>query len=659
MSAARLRAPAVAAVVLLLALHFAMAVGSKLHESTTSDEIAHLTGGFSYWRFNDYRLQPENGNLPQRWVALPSAIAGARFPDLDQPYWKKSDVWVMGHEFFYETGEDHFPRLMGARAMTGLFSIAVGALIFCWSRKLFGTAGAFVSLTFFVFSPEFLAHGGYATSDVCMAFFMLATVGAYWRHLGRPGAGPFTLSAAVFGLACVAKFSAVFLPVMMALCAAAHVAARRGEIRRVALSAIGHAAAAFVIIWAFYGFRYSAFNPALPAADQFIVSWPDLYARTGGAGRLVHFLADHHALPEAFLYGSAYVVYTSLSRGAYLNGEHSIYGWRTFFIWAFAYKSTLPFLLTAAWSAWVAVRARLRQAASTAGRLERLVPLTPLLALFLVYWLVSIQSHLNIGHRHLMPVYPVLFILVGAQGIWLARPLGWRALLVALLLAWHIGESVWIAPHYLAYFNELAGGPAGGPSHLVDSSLDWGQDLPGLKAWLDQNKRPGEDAYLAYFGSGEPRYYRLPVKRLAYMNLFLEDEGYFPLGPGLYCVGATMLEQVYSSVQGPWTMDLEREYEFLRNFEPMFKAYAGDPAARAKLQGELSPAKWTASRDRFLHLRFARLCYFLRVRKPDAVIGYSMFVYRLSAEEVQAATGGSLKDWSSLIERSGLGSGTR
>jgi hypothetical protein len=83
---------AIAAVALVLALHFAMAVGSKFHESTTSDEIAHLTGGVSYWKFKDYRLQPENGNLPQRWVAIPAVIAGAKFPELDQPYWKVSDV---------------------------------------------------------------------------------------------------------------------------------------------------------------------------------------------------------------------------------------------------------------------------------------------------------------------------------------------------------------------------------------------------------------------------------------------------------------------------------------------------------------------------------------------------------------------------------------
>jgi hypothetical protein len=653
--APRARAAVGVAVALLLALHFAMAVGSKLHESTTSDEIVHLTGGFTYWRFDDYRLHPENGNLPQRWVALPAWIAGAKFPGLDQPYWRVSDGWVMGHEFFYETGQDHFPRLMWARAMTALFSVGLGALVFCWSRRLFGTAGGFVSLAFFVFSPTFLAHGGYATSDVCMALFMLASIGAWWRHLNRPGPGPFALSAVVFGLACVAKFSAVFLLPMMALCALVHVVSQPGQFWRVARSAAGHAAVAFAVIWAFYGFRYSAFNPALPPADQFIEGWPEMYARTGRIGQVIHFLANIRALPEAFLYGAAYVAQTSQTRGAFLNGAYSIVGWRSFFLWAFALKSTLPFIAASAIAAWVAIGQRIRPTGAAGGRLRGLLPLTPLLALFAVYWAISIQSHLNIGHRHLIPTYPVLFILTGALGPWLVRPPVWRAFLVAGLVAWHIGESISVAPHYLAYFNELAGGPAKGHEHLVDSSLDWGQDLPGLKTWLDANRLPGEAAYLAYFGTGEPRYYRMGVKRLAYINGFHEDEPYIPLGPGLYCVGATMLEQVYSSVQGPWTIKLEKEYEFLRTFEPMYKTYAGDPAARDRLNLELSPAKWIASRDRFQHLRFARLCYYLRVRKADAVIGYSLFVYRLSAEEVRAATEGSLRDWSALIERAAAG----
>ena len=651
MKAPQAKAWTAAAVALLLALHFALAVCSKLHESTTSDELVHLTGGYTYWKFNDYRIHPENGNLPQRWVALPAWLAGSKFPGLDQEYWRKSDSWVMGHEFFYETGEDHFPKLMAARAMTALLSVALGALVFLWSRRLFGTAGGFVSLLFFTFSPTLLAHGGLATSDVCMALFMLASVGAWWRHLRNPGAAGFALSAVLFGLACVAKFSAPLIPPMLLLCAVAHAASRPGQVGRVLRSAAGHALVAYAVIWAFYGFRYSAFNASLPAAERFIYDWPEIYSRIGATGQVIHLLERLRALPEAFLYGASYVVDTSHQRGAFLNGEYSIFGWRSFFLWTFMMKSTIPFILAAGVGVWVAVRGR----PGGPGAGARLLPFVPLLSLLAVYWAFSVTSHLNIGHRHLIPTYPALFVLTGALGPWLARPLGWRALLVGGLALWHVGESLWIYPHYLAYFNELVGGPRKGYLHLVDSSLDWGQDLPGLKAWLDTNLRPGEDAYLAYFGTGEPRYYRMPVRRLAYINGFLEDEPYVPLGPGVYCVGASMLQQVYSSVRGPWTIELEKEYQLLRTFEPVFRAYAEDPSARARFNREMPPEKWRASRDRFLHLRFARLCYYLRVRRPDAVIGYSIFVYRLDAGEVRAATAGSLRDWSLLIEKSGDG----
>jgi hypothetical protein len=488
---------------------------------------------------------------------------------------------------------------------------------------------------------------------------MLASIGAWWRHLNTPGPGAFVLSAVVFGLACVAKFSAVFLLPMMALCAVVHIVARRGSVGAVVLSALGHGAVAAAVIWAFYGFRYSAFNPALPAADQFIESWPEMYAHTGRIGQVIHLLARLHALPEAFLYGSAYVVQTAQTRSAFLNGEYSTTGWPSFFPWAFALKTTIPFIVASAWSVWLALRARLRPGVSPGPRWEGLLPLTPLLVLLLVYSATLVLSHLNIGHRHLMPIYPVLFIFSGALGKWFTRPLHWRAALVAALIAWHIGESVLIAPHYLAYFNQLAGGPANGHSHLVDSSLDWGQDLPGLKAWLDRNARPNEAVYLAYFGTGEPRYYNIKAKRLAFINGFREDEPYIPLGPGLYCIGATMLAEVYTPYRGPWTQALENDYQFLRTFEPMFEAYAADPAVRARLDHDLEPQKWTVSRDRFLHLRFARLCYCLRARKPDAMIGYSILIYRLTADEVKAATGGSLRDWTALIERSAEGTAGR
>jgi hypothetical protein len=112
-----------------------------------------------------------------------------------------------------------------------------------------------------------------------------------------------------------------------------------------------------------------------------------------------------------------------------------------------------------------------------------------------------------------------------------------------------------------------------------------------------------------------------------------------------------MLEHVYSPVRGPWTEALEKEYQRARELEPALEVYARDPVQRAEMDRAADPEKWRRASARLDLLRFARLCHYLRVRTPEASVGHSIFIYRLSAAEVAAATGGSLAEWSALIAR--------
>ena len=649
----------------LLAVHFAIAVASKRHASTTSDELAHLTAGFAYWEFDDYRLQPENGNLPQRWGALPAWLMDTKFPSLtDNEYWRLSDVWVLGHMFFYETGDDHFPRLMLGRAAVALFSVATGALVFVWSRRLFGTAGGFVSLMLYAFCPNFLAHGALVTSDVCLVFFMLASVGAYWRHLHQPGFGPWALSAVVFGFACVSKYSAVLLPPIMIVLAGLRAMSReplvfvrhahttRGR-RVVALlaSLLGHGAVAIAVIWTFYGFRYAVSGPDVPAMKQFIRSWESVVSRIGWHGTMVEWLAAWRALPEAFLYGYAYVIESVIVRSSFLDGEYSMTGWTRFFPLAFLYKSTLPLMIGCAAAAGVVIHRWRRAAAGWPAVRGDLYRVAPLIALFAIYWLSSLTTRLNIGHRHLLPTYPVLFIFCGALGTWLCQR-SFARLSVALLLLWQGAAAVRTYPYYIAYFNEAVGGPENGYRHLVDRSLDWGQDLPGLKRWIATNAAPGEPVYLSYFGNGEPRYYGIEARRLVFLNGFkLPPPPLAPLEAGVYCIGATMLQHVYSPVRGPWTLELEREFQAARASEEAMIDFSRRPERREELLREARREKWESATQRYEWLRLARLCYYLRARGPDANVGYSILIYRLSADELRTAAHGSLQDWQQAIEQ--------
>ncbi len=217
--------------------------------------------------------------------------------------------------------------------------------------------GAFVSLSLFVFSPNFLAHGALATSDACMTFFFLASIGAWWRHLHDGRARWWWLSAITFGLAWVAKYSAPLLLLMMVPMALARAwnaeplalfgrtfTTRGGKFGAAALSAVAHGLVAMIVIWAFYGFRYSAFNPSLPAGADFIRPWAVLDLHLGLLGQFLRACAAIHLLPEAFLYGLAFVLETTQMRSAFLNGDYSTLGWPSFFPWAFALKTTLPVL---------------------------------------------------------------------------------------------------------------------------------------------------------------------------------------------------------------------------------------------------------------------------------------------------------------------------
>ena len=639
-----------AGVAALLLAHVALALWAVSGKSVTADEILHLTGGYFYDRFGDFRIQPENGNLPQRWAALPAVLLGAPPPPLEgNIYWRTSDASVVAHQFFYETGHDHGPMLMAGRAMMTLFSAATGLLVFCWARKLFGLGAGFFSLTLYALCPNILAHAPLATSDMAAVFFLLATVGAFWRHLANPTPGTGAVSAGVFGLACVAKYSAALLPPLLLVLLAWRIlrepAATRARWWRLApLTLVAHAAGALFIIWAFYGFRYSGFAPGLPPADHYIVPWEHVLPYIGFHGRLVEFCREWRLLPEAFLYGYAWVVQSANARAAFLAGDYGIYGWVSFFPLAFLWKTPLAVLAALATGAVVLARR---------WRILRLDPVAPLLVLFVAYWAFSLTSHLNIGHRHILPVYPILFIWLGglaAPGVLagLARP--------ALLLLFVLGQlaaNLRTAPHYLAFFNALAGGPANGHRLLVDSSLDWGQDLPGLAAWLQEHNRgpSAQPVFLSYFGSGEPDYYHIEAAHLPFVNGFkLRPAGYEPAA-GLYCISATMLAQVYSPFHGDWTAAREREFQEGRAKEPLFREYWRNPSVRAELTRLGTSDAFERTWMTYDRLRFARLITYLRARPPDAVIGYSIFIYRLTAEELTAALERDASTLATAIER--------
>ncbi|MDD3180232.1 MAG: glycosyltransferase family 39 protein [Opitutaceae bacterium] len=629
---------ATALATLLLALFWWQAVSASFEKSHTSDELPHITAGYAYDRFQDFRIQPENGVLPQRLFGIPALIEGVHFPmtDLD---WRRSLYWGTAWDYFYASGNPTEWLVLTARALNALFGVALGVFIYLVARRWAGRGSGLLALAYFAFCPNFLAHAALATSDLAIALFLVLAPWFFWRHLDRRTVMSGLLAGLVSGLALTAKHSGILLAPMYLLLAAAEAWTALGwsaRLRRFAANlglAVVQAVAATAVIWAFFCFRYDPRGPGTPPFEAYAWTWSEMYALLGIKANLIQWARAVHLLPEAYLYGLTNTLAGATSRPAFLAGEYSEQGWWQFFPTVFLAKTTLG-LLAASLLAVVSGTIGLQRLSTPEPRVwwHRLAPLVVSAG---VVWIVALSSKLNIGHRHILAVYPVLFV---ATGLLAAPGSPWpraTALAGVLFLGMEAAESFSVRPHYLAFFNRAVGGPEHGYRLVVDSSLDWGQDLPALHRWIESNRRPGEPLYLSFFGSAWPHDYGVHAVELPSINVSHEPPQWHTYEPGLYCISATMLWEVYQREKGPWTAEREQRYRALLAASPQLALTVGSPA------GAALPAVERRQQEQdygeFDRLRFSRLCRYLRGREPDASAGYSILIYRLSAAELRAA----------------------
>ena len=204
----------------LLMAFFLLGLTASREKSLTGDEGPHLAGGVTYWAFNDYRVQPNNGNWPQRVCGLPVWLAGHGFPFLEAAAWRELRQWDLGDEFLYQSEHDAGTLLVYGRAMTALLGVALGLLVYCWSRSLFGPAGGLLSLALYAFSPAMLTHGFLITSDLAAALCFTASAGM-WKLMHRVSVGNMLLASLSVSALCLSKFSAPALMPMAFLMFAA------------------------------------------------------------------------------------------------------------------------------------------------------------------------------------------------------------------------------------------------------------------------------------------------------------------------------------------------------------------------------------------------------------------------------------------------------
>lgn len=516
-----------------------LTVWSYTQESATWDEPYHLTAGYTALKLGDYRIDPEHPPFLRMWAAIPLLFMDNNELKSFQDPWQKQHQWEFARAFVYRDN-DADSMLYRARFMIVLLGVLLGVMVFSWAHELFGFWTALIVLALYTVEPNILAHARLVTTDFGITCFLFGTVYFLWRtcrHLTLFNVTGMTL---FFSLAHISKFSAILLGPIVVLCFAGRVVftdgwtVRIGVWYRALATRMQRLAAAVLLclllgitcywaIWAVYRFRY---QPS-PSPSVFKFESNPEGKRMPAMARVATWVDQHQLLPNTYVQGFILGQTMSTSRSAYLCGKHYTTGLWRYFPVAFSIKT--PFVVIGLFLAGLALALWNPRQCHDA--------LCCIMAALLVYGTVAMASKINIGLRHILPLYPFVILTTGFALHLLCVKL--RPLFVSMVPLVAVIELATVYPHVLTFFNGWAGGPSQGRHYLIDANLDWGQDLKRLKFWMDANKV--DYVSLRYWGTADPNYYGIQGSAI---DLHKMDQSIRL--PGYVAISATYLQGAYA-----------------------------------------------------------------------------------------------------------------
>lgn len=481
-----------AVVVLLVGLQAGLALRMVHRESLTWDEDDHMFAGYEMWKRADYGLNPEHPPLVKLLATVP-ALGRSMWMPPQQGRFFKTEAYLGGRDWLARNDGPGQHLVFRMRSAAELLALGLVVVVFFAAREWFGDVAGLVALVLIVFDPTVLANSALVTTDIAVSLFFVGTVYAFYRYVKRPGAGRLVIAAVVLGLLLASKHSGVLVGPMLLLLAGWEVIAARREERgavagRMVLALAAMTVVSVLVLWSFYGFRYAA----RPAGLQMSTSLTEYASPLKPLYRgLVLLIARLHLLPESYLMGLVDVKRMAEGYPMFLLGRVHAHGVWYYFPLVLLIKTTLGLIALLLLAGVAAAMRRLP------ARRELVYAVVPPL----VYLLFAMGSGMNIGSRHLLPVYTFAFI-VAAAGAAALMPVsrGWRVACV-VLVGLHVLSSMHVYPVEMAYANEAWGGPENAHNLLSDASVDWAQQLLQVKAW--QDRHPGEECWFAYFAFPE------------------------------------------------------------------------------------------------------------------------------------------------------------
>jgi len=520
---------------LMLTFMVGIAFFSMLGDSAIMDEVSHLPAGYSYISQMDMRINPEHPPLVKDLaggaVWLYSKISGQpiNFPyDIDA--WKKdiNGQWDFGFTLLYKMGNNADLMLLLGRLPMLLVLLLLGFYVFKWTRESFGSLAGLLALFLYSFSPTFLAHGRFITTDVAAAagIFIASYYFVHW--LKNPSTKNLIIAGLVFGVAQLCKFSVFLLVPLFVFIALIWIFLKTRKNNNPAPLSVwlaikkyfGGLLALFIIgyifiVWPVYIFHVANYPIAKQVQDtQFILQGFPIKALASFtvwlAGVPVFRAIAYYGLGLAMVFSRATGGNTIYFLGQVINLGSPIY-FPLLYLIKEAVSLHVLTLIAAACGFWWFIKKKLFSPASLAGWLVENIASVLGASFIILYWYLSIRSPLNIGIRHVIPTFPFIFMIVaGNISVWLENHHNLTSSrikygFISALVVFQIFSVISVYPSFLAYFNEFIGGSQYGYKYVTDSNLDWGQDLKRLSQWTDKNNIG--KIYVDYFGGGTPEYY--------------------------------------------------------------------------------------------------------------------------------------------------------
>ncbi len=546
--------------------------GNLPPDSGIVDEVAHIPGGYAALKFGDYRLNPEHPPLIKDIASFPLLFLNdLKFPtDLYNWQQEPNGQWETGWKFIYEWGNNAEQIFFWTRLGPMLLLFVLGYFLFRWTKELFGTLAGLFAVFLFAFTPDFIAHARYVTTDVGSTVFLFIAVYVILKFVRRPNWGNLILAALTIALACLAKFSAILIWPYLGIILILAMILRFSPVPAWLLTRL------FPWQWLKRVWLYLVCGLVILVLSHAIIFLPYLYHTKNIPDdvfeRLVNYaftkpdkklvtgeipLKIRSTLlklgrisggkaPATYFLGMVYVYKNDIGgrNTAFLMGDYRETGWWYYYYLAYLVKMPIPLLIFTVMAAVVMIIAARKNwlalsslasgpPAATSGStkkssasrhwqkwrelLWRRFDILGIVIFVLIFWIGGMFTNTNIGLRWMMPTFPFIFLLAAGSvrfvDHWLlrrniqnrqTRPLPIFQIIIAGLLIWLLVGTVSIFPAYLSYFNEFIGARSRAHNYLVDSSLDWGQDLNRLRQWM--NDHGVNHVYLDYMGGGTPNH---------------------------------------------------------------------------------------------------------------------------------------------------------